>query len=379
MPGSKSKSPNLIQSFENYLLSAESPEAIESFLDMAQRAPQYAAIRLAVVYHKKPIISVVEQRLPNFPFIVRLLRDNPIVFEIEIPQTARRDAQSGLFAFIPGSRPDIGRLISVSYSTFWLDAIKPFLKKTYPLAMPVFFRQQEIENALLNLEGQLGEKYQVQIADVTSKEERLGKDTKRKYLDTDRRWTNLPIQDAFDQAREREQWFTSVRFQIHSRKRDGDILSQIAVGRLYKYGEMNFDFLYGEIARSLVEVLENAAADRLALLQGRGLKERNYEPSKPIEIAYDFDAFPDVQAIRKFGQVIQAYPNSTKAVFHANPYYHASVADFLDGSSFDVWVLSQRRIVIIPQAQSNAQAFERLISHIFSKFGEGTVNEFQEQ
>jgi len=258
-------------------------------------------------------------------------------------------------------------------------AIKPFLKKIYPFAMPVFFRQQEIENALLNLEDQMGDKYQVQIADVTSKEERLGSDVKRKYLDTDRRWTNLPVRDAFNQAREREQWFTSVRFQINLKKKDGNSLSQIAVGRLYKYGEVNFDSLYGEISRSLIEVLENAAAERLSLLQGRGIKERNYEPGKPIEIAYEFEAFPDVQAIRKFGQVIQAYPNSTKAVFHANPYYHASVADFLDGSSFDVWVLSQRRVVIIPQAQSSAQAFERLISHIFSKFGEGTVNEFQER
>jgi len=71
MSGSNSKSPNLIQSFENYLLSADSPESIESYLDLAQRAPQYSAIRMAVVYHKEPIISAVEKDYPTS----RLLSD----------------------------------------------------------------------------------------------------------------------------------------------------------------------------------------------------------------------------------------------------------------------------------------------------------------
>lgn len=59
------------------------------------------------------------------------------------------------------------------------------------------------------------------------------------------------------------------------------------------------------------------------------------------------------------------------------PYFHASIADVLDGSSFDIWVASPSRILIVPQAKASATAFVRLISHIFSEFGEGDVAEYE--
>ena len=60
------------------------------------------------------------------------------------------------------------------------------------------------------------------------------------------------------------------------------------------------------------------------------------------------------------------------------PRLNASIADIVDGSSFDMWVLSKNKIVVVPQAKSSAQAFERLIAYIFSKFNEGTVNVYEE-
>jgi len=111
-------------------------------------------------------------------------------------------------------------------------------------------------------------------------------------------------------------------------------------------------------------------------LHGRGVRERNYQPGLPIEISYGHDIFVDAEEVRRFGDVISKYPNATKAVYHANPYYHASVADFLEGSSFGIWVLSPRRILLVPQAKSSEKAFERLISYIFSEFREGTIGEY---
>ncbi len=58
--------------------------------------------------------------------------------------------------------------------------------------------------------------------------------------------------------------------------------------------------------------------------------------------------------------------------------FHASIADVLDGSSFEIWVVNPDRILIVPGPKASVAGFIRLISHIFSEFGEGNVAEYRE-
>src|SRR3989304_6780716 len=373
MPESKRSSKNLIESFRAIAESANSHNAIESYLSMAPRFPQHVFIRQYIVYHKEDLLESIERKTPNFPY-VNVLQKNPLVFEIKRPETQTRSAVSGVLTVLPSSQTNISRITTISYSNFWNIGVKPLIKKIYPKGMPVFFRQDEIESSLYKVEETLGSDYRIRIADVTLKEERSNsQESRRKIFDTERRWTDLPIKDIFSQAKERNQWFTGLSFIIQKKRKNTRANLQVSKGRLNKYGEVSFNSFYNELISSLLFTLESYAGDRFKLLQKRGIRERGYDPSIPIEISYSYEAFSRIEEVRRFGKIISSYPNSTKAVFHSNPYYHASVADFLDGSSFDIWVLSDRRIVIIPQAKSSAQAFERLISHIFSNFGEGTV------
>ena len=59
------------------------------------------------------------------------------------------------------------------------------------------------------------------------------------------------------------------------------------------------------------------------------------------------------------------------------PHFHASIADVLDGSSFDIRVVSPSRMLIVPGPKASVAAFMRLISHIFSEFGEGDIAEYR--
>lgn len=375
----KVKNMNLIVAFKGIVATANSHSSIEGYLSMAHRPPQFASIRQFIVFHKVPIFQTIQRKSADFRYF-SFVNENPITFEVEIPGNRTRDAMSGILAVLPGSQPNISRITTVSYSNFWGEVVKPLRRKLYPDGMPLFFRQEEIELALNALEESLGKDFRVRIADVTSKEERfVSNHIARKSFDTERRWTDLPIKDVFSQAKERGQWFTGLRFLIQKRKGNTDVYYQVGAGRLNKYGEVSFDSYYSEITSMLMSTLEHSAVQRLQLLEKRGIRERGYKPGKPIEISYDYDAFGRVEEVRRFGKIVSAYPNSTKAVFHSNPYYHASIADFLDGSSFDIWVLSLNRVVIVPQAKSSSQAFERLITHIFSNFGEGVVSEFANQ
>lgn len=129
----------------------------------------------------------------------------------------------------------------------------------------------------------------------------------------------------------------------------------------------------------LIEPLTGFVDQRLQKFQKKGIRERNYQPSIPLEILFDYNKFDDIEEIRRFGSVLTKYPNSSIAIYHSNPYYHANLADFDDGSSFDIWILSSKRVIIKPQLKASPQAFERLISFISSEYGEGEICDYSGQ
>jgi hypothetical protein len=364
-----------IMSFAGVAGIAEDPSAIEVHLSMTSKLPQYVAIRQFFIYHKEDLQEIIFNHISVFPEFDQLNKSFP-VYKLGINNGERNI--TGVLAIIPGTTNNISRIITVSFSSFWNMIVRRIVRRIYPRAMPVFFKQKEIGAGLLSLESSLPNGYSIHLSDVTSREERIiTGNTKRNEYDTRRLWTDTPWKDVFSTAQESGEWFTGLKFSIQ-RERNTGKPHPIASGRIYKQGEIHYDFYHELISQTVIKTLEKYAHERLTLLEERGIRERNYNPGSPIEIAFDFDAFNKVEDIRQFGEIITRYPHSTKAVYHSNPYYHASVADTLDGSSFDMWVLSQNKIVVIPQAKSSAQAFERLISFVFSEFNEGTVNIYED-
>lgn len=363
---------NAIHSFKDIAEAASKPSEIEVFLDLIPKLPAYAQFRQLILYTKKELIQNLLDRENSSSFKILNKKANVFFMSSNVGRDDRKI--SGTFALLPTPFENIFRLTSISYSPFWEEIVKRFVKRLYPDAMPVFFKQAEIKKALMSLEFSLGKDFRIRVSEATTKEEKV---SRRRY-DTERRWTNLSIADVFNLAAARSQWFVAIRFLIEKRVRpDKEIYRRVAAGRISNFGEVKFDRLYKEFVSNVNPILESSAAARLNFLDGRGLRERNYEPSKPIEITYASDVFATVEEVRRFGAVMQKYPNATKAVLHANPYYHSNIADFLDGSSFEVWIVSPRNIVLIPQAKASEQAFERMISYIFSEFKEGEINGYE--
>jgi len=63
--------------------------------------------------------------------------------------------------------------------------------------------------------------------------------------------------------------------------------------------------------------------------------------------------------------------------YHTNPYIHISMLDYLDGSSYDIWVLTSDKMVIIPQFKATMASMTRLVNHIFERIHEGEVIEYE--
>lgn len=371
---------NTSHNFVEFAQSARSVDQIGEYLSTIDRLAPYAMIRQCIVYHMGNLAQTLIEKKSLSSLGLVPINAAANFFRLEIDtEGARRKKISGIIAVIPGSRPNFHRVISISASKFWKSAVRKLLKRLYPQAMPVFFSQSEIRKNLSALEKSLSTEHKIMVVDATMKRKSVSESVQTRGVETDRVWRSQTLRDSFELASERNMWFTSIQFQVcHYESDSPNISSVIATGRIYKEGEIFYDRYHKALNDLLIDLLENDASSRLNLLQNRGLRERDYIPSRPIQISYTYDVFSELSQIKRFASVIAKYPKATKAVYHANPYYHSSIADFEDGSSIEIWVLSPKRILLIPQAKSTAQAFERLISHIFFEFQEGMVGEYSE-
>jgi hypothetical protein len=132
--------------------------------------------------------------------------------------------------------------------------------------------------------------------------------------------------------------------------------------------------LLDKLAGGLVE----RVARKHGLLKDRGRATRNDLSPRPILIEYAGGIFSDRSQNQRLIAVLAKLPKASLSVFHANPYFRASIVDFGDGSSYDLWVLSDTRLVISPQMRCTYASIERVSNHILSAFAEGEVKDLTE-
>jgi len=369
---------NAVELFEEKARRATTPSELDEFLAFIPGTPRGVAIRVYLLFHASdPVQDLAQHSRVVAGMTVLNLDVGAFELEREYWRNGLRRTR-GVFAILPSSVENVYRLASVCHTDFWNIAVKRYVRASYPSLVPVFFRQTELREALEGLQRELGANYRLVVRQFAMKEHRAKRDIGpmgRRY-DSGTRWTDRSVGDAFDLAAERGQWYTSIAFDVQRLLRESQQFATVASSRLYKHGDLRFNRLYREFTGALLPILEEAANDRMNLFRHRGIKERGYEPSAPLEITYGENIFDRSEEITRFAEAIKSYPHATKAILHTNPYFYASVADFLDGSSFEIWALSPRRILIIPQAKASVSALERLTAYIFVRFREGRVGEY---
>jgi len=154
------------------------------------------------------------------------------------------------------------------------------------------------------------------------------------------------------------------------------IVAVVSGFTLSKDGWTAWDSLRGRLDVSLERVLVDRTSERLNLFRNRGLVTRNYAPDVPLAIEFEVAVFDDRRVLRSFGALMFKYPRSTKALLHQNPYYHMSLSDQGDGSAFDLWVLSPRRVLVVPRLRASEPALSRLVNYIVENFRDARVSNY---
>jgi|SRR5579859_393934 len=125
---------------------------------------------------------------------------------------------------------------------------------------------------------------------------------------------------------------------------------------------------YDLFAAIVLHRLTVAAAERRALLTGRERK-RSEPIRESIVMRLPEGTFLEHAASGDLLDSVTAVRGVQVAVFHRNPYLHFTVTDYLDGSSYDVFVTEDDRLRLLPGYRASSGSLARVTDAIGEALG----------
>jgi hypothetical protein len=190
-----------------------------------------------------------------------------------------------------------------------------------------------------------------------------------KRAETRRVWLPEPTDHAefFDKLEEEDQRLRSL----------GLIVAQThcARGRVRRDITFSCESGFRLFYDTIISSLRRMAAENRVIFLKRGASESPTRTPRPLQVNYASPIFEDKNQNRRLITVLRRLPDSALSVFHPNPYLHASLIDYADGSSYTLWITDNSSITIIPEFKASAGSLERLCNHIAEWFGEGVIQE----
>ena len=186
-------------------------------------------------------------------------------------------------------------------------------------------------------------------------------------------WPDMSLEEAFTWVHDNDGWFQSVKFEAKDAM--GRVCADVSLAR---NGSVRTDRLLSLAFRGFLDPVCKNHYENVVLFSGRSRRDNPQFLSRPLVMAFGAAQFAEVAENAKFIQAMRKMRTASVSVLHGNPYINMSVVDYFDGSTFDVWVLSDDRLVIVPQMKGTVAAIKRLINHIFDTYAEGDILDYEE-
>lgn len=158
-----------------------------------------------------------------------------------------------------------------------------------------------------------------------------------------------------------------VKFSISGRSRFSGFLSRHGENR-YSGGSSDIYFDY------LLDIAGEALVKKGSIFENKS-REYGSRDAERLKISYEPGTIRGTEDNLELIDALQGMNASSLTVYHKNPYMHASVHDFEDGTTADVFISSDRSISIIPGFQASKGSLSRICERITSQFKEGEVSE----
>jgi len=234
-----------------------------------------------------------------------------------------------------------------------------------PYLCRVFLRTNEIRRGLNELRD-AHPKASLRVREYTSRS--LIDDPKSvKRVRTDREWTDEDCEAVFQKLGEEKQWLSSLRLEIRG--------EQTSSGRIWRNATFSCESGFGYFFETVVSTVRHAVVKSGTFFEQRDRLTSPTHTSRPLRIVYSEDVFSDKRQNYRLIETLNRLKDSALSVYHPNPYFHASLVDYADGSSYELWVTSPSAILVVPKSKATTDSIERVCDYICDKFQEGDVEE----
>ena len=261
----------------------------------------------------------------------------------------------------------------------FVRAMQSMLEEVCPRAFVPRFTSGEMRSVLELLESETG--LMLMTMRITS-HGRAGK--KVSYLRNEKKvragggrgeseiiHVGVPYGDAIESSLENGQWIGDAQFILLE---GSDVRLE---GHFSRGGLLKFRHSFLVFKRHVLPHILDMTKRRFELYSNRSREDSGDGDASPLVIKLQTDTFGDPEQSRRFIKAVQGMEHTSGSVYRASPYVNMSVVDLEDGSAFKVWIMSPDEITIVPQARATQASFSRLICHIFEKFQEGDIHEYE--
>lgn len=339
-----------------------------NFFDYVSKLVSQTDIRLNVMLltSKNQIIEHFEEWKPEKYFFEINRKDHPDIFTLTLER--KEELPTKIIIIKHEQNSSIYYAIS-DCSAKEFKTFTKFVNKYFPDISRIFLTNNEMHLIFSKLEKN---DYNIMVESSIGKKRLEGKN-KESII----RYTNKPYKKVFDEIIHEDAWIQHVRYRADNGVDDEGNPITAFKGTItrdcYFSIRTNFNILINQIIPHALE---------LASVRNQYLKistESAFKPKpEPTVIKFDKDLFLNPKKNESYLEAITSMPSCSISKYHNNPYVHASLVDYRDGSSYDLWILALNRIIIIPRFEASIGSMSRLVNHIFERIGDGTVEKFEE-
>jgi hypothetical protein len=317
-----------------------------------------------------------------YRFKVSIIREDKNAMSIKLIKEKKKEEKekkedyrpiSGFFHLVKYMNTNMYIAITSEKQKFVKKALMRFFESYYSEASRLHINSTQIQQLLDSI------KQKTNCDIITDRVVAYSRIDKRKKIilgrrqrlkESDLRWTEEDYQISFRKAAENDQWIHNINFYGQS---NGKVAFEASISRdglLKCNGNVKqlFDIVSGELL--------NVGKKNADIFSNKSRLENNGN-IQPIAVVYPNDIFEDAEQNKKLIKAISEFPHSSYSVYHGNPYLHLSLVDYADGSSYDVWVVSSDKIIIVPQLRATFNSLSRFCEHVFKRFQEGRLTEFK--
>ena len=350
------------ESYKYWLYEYEHPsiDSILFHLDSLLRKFKRLKLNIMVIYAARPLGGLVQEWSPE-GFESRITGGHrQDIFTL----TVNRDTLEGRIEekalVLRFGQSQIYLLINDYVTGRTNEVLLPFLNAFYPDIARIYYSSFELYHILRRLQDKM-EGTSI-VLHRSTEVEGVGKGRRTTSVS----YMSKPFEAIFKSVFDRKVWINNVLFSVQDWNK-----SLVFKGYLSKNGRFRCSRSFRTFYEDVIMLAANMAEEKRNAFTGRNRTKDHLTP-QILQVSYDEEIF-DRELTSRFSEILTLLPSSAYSILHKNPYFHAALLDRLDGSSYDLWIVTPNAIHIVPQLRASVASLSRLVHYIFENFREGDI------